>query len=288
MQAYRIVDWVKQYEVTIKKRATKAYEPEPSLDKLRKSPLPYVRISGVGHAQTTIDRRINEKAWRAGELNEAAVFGLYVKLVLIAANQPREFRGWVLDQRQNPMYAKQIAETLGYYEVGRVSEILSVLCDPEIELVSLCEFRQTSGQIRTNPEGSGLLYKTETETEENINKTKEDSESPSIVYASVSAQKIHLQIADARAKALKEVLRILRVDPNNQSDLTTFRDIFDQFEGRIVAGELTVEIFDAVVDEAVEAGGHRFKKIARFVNAMKLPRFGYMPVKRIVFDSKYR
>lgn len=287
MQAYRIVDWKRRYEIKADKRDAGENTPD---DQLRRKPHDFIKWRVFGHKLGHKYRTLTKKAWRPGEINELAVIGFFGKLLELAGDQESpQYRGWILDEDQQPMDVKAIAELLDIQEVGRLTEAMGMLID--VGWVEKSEFLQNLQRPAKIAGVSGKncspLIK-ETETEENISKTKEASENSPDFSDSVSNQKAHLQIADARAKALKEVLRILQVDPSNQSDLTTFRDIFDQLEGRIVDGVLTAEIFDAVVDEAAEAVGHRFKKIARFVNAMKLPRFGYMPVKREVLGSKYR
>lgn len=127
----------------------------------------------------------------------------------------------------------------------------------------------------------------ETETEEKSNLNERASVASLDFSDSASPGPGHLKIKEARQKALKQVLERLRIRADSPSDMTTFRDIFDQIEHRIVAGGLTIEIFDRVVDEAKDAASYRFKNTARFVNAMKREPFGYVPERRKVPGSKY-
>jgi len=317
-KAYRITEWVRQFEVDKKKHATKLYEPPPDISNLRILPLPYIRLAGGGHSQSTIDRRINQNAWRQGQLREMAVHGVYIKLLLLAAIQQREFRGWILDERQRPMHAKEIAETLGICEVRELEEILSILCSPEIGLLELCEYRQTSGceyrqvpgQVRTCPDKSGL-FKNETETEKkrNLNETKGVPESgqnceivensSEIVENSVSASDIQSDVsasefpAEEKVEAVRSdtagfLCEILQPSPSNPGDITTFRDILDQLKGRVNEGLCTIEIFDAVVEVARVCRREGENPIAMFVKAMKEKRFGYVPERRPrIISNKY-
>lgn len=273
MKAYRIVDWERLYEVDIKGHAVKPYEKPLPLDKLRKAPLQYIRFENTGHSLTATERRINEKAWRAGEIFEMAVRGLYKELVILAANQPRSYRGWILDNKQKPLNIKGIAEILGLYEIERVRAALGILTDPDIDLVELCELGQTSGKVRTIPDESGLFKK---ETENNVNINEEDSGFSVEFSDSVSKEAVEV----ARQKAALSLAEIFRVI--NKSDGTTFRHILDQLESKVISGELEVHIFGDMVKIAKECG---CGNIGMFVKAMKRHPFGYVPVRKQVFKE---
>jgi len=299
-QAYRIVDWVRLYEVDINGHAVGRYEKPPSIEKLRKSPLSYIRLENTGHAQTIIDRKINQKAWVAGQMDEMAVHGLFDKLLKIAGNQPRQFRGWILDEHQKPLTAKGIAEFLGIYEVGCVQKALGILTDPEVgllnvsefveNLLNVCEPGQTCAQMRRSPDECAL-FKNETEIKEIKPKETKRENSASDFSSDFSDSASHHQrleaIKETRSATVSQICVILQI-PNNPSDITTFRDIFDQVEQGIISGELNVKIFDSMIISAKEAASHRFKKLGRFVNAMKRPPFNYIPERRQVAGSKYR
>ena len=78
----------------------------------------------------------------------------------------------------------------------------------------------------------------------------------------------------------------LRLNSGNQSDMTTVRHIFDQIERRIVNQEVAIEIFDAMVDVAKECACRGKNPKAMFVQAMKEPRFGYVPEHRRLIGGK--
>jgi len=299
-QAYRIVDWVRKYEVDINGHAVGRYEKPPLVEKLRKSPLSYIRLENTGHAQTIIDRKINEKAWVAGQMDEMAVHGLFNKLLKIAGNQPRQFRGWILDEHQKPLTAKGIAEFLGIYEVGCVQKALGILTDPEVGLLNVGEFGenllnaresgQTCAEVRKNPDECAL-FKNETEIKRIKPKETKNEISTSDfaldVSGSASAQHRQEIIKNARDNSVRQICQILRI-PNNPSDITTFRDIFDQIEQGVISGEFSIGIFDSMIVEAKDAASHRFKKLGRFVNAMKRQPFGYIPERRKIHQSQFK
>jgi len=287
MQAYRITDWYRQFEVNLKNRAVDPYSEQLPLEQLRKSPLQYIRLVNTAHTLTQTDRGINEKAWLAGQINELAVYGLYIKLLCIAANQPREFRGWVLDKNQRPLTARGIADILGVFEVGQIQKALGILTDPEVGLLISCEYlpekckdRQTSGQIRKLPDKSGQIRlkkeeEEETETDTELNETKDAS----IFNSDVSVSAVpESELERRRACCCSALIRILRIRPENKSDITTCRDILNALQRRVEVGECTLEIFDAAVDEA--RGCYGPKKWGQFINTMKDRRFGYVPVGR--------
>jgi len=291
IKAYRIVEWRERYEVTDKGKPANENTP---LERLRKSPLPYVRFKVCGHKLAPGYRKLVKKAWRHGMGMELAVFGLFGKLLELAADQPAGFRGWILDEKQRPIYADQIAEILEVSEVDVVKVGLQILTDLEIgwlELAEFCEDREPSPSIGGDlwgkkGEASGgkkgkLLNETETESKANLNEEKASDASHDV---SDSAD----AIGEPRQKALRQVLILLRIKPDNPSDITTFRDIFEQVQARIINGELTTEVFDRVVDEAKDAASYRFKKTARFVNAMKREPFCYVPEHRKMPGSRYR
>lgn len=276
-RAYRIVEWQRRYEVTNKGRAADENTP---MTNLRKSSLDYVRSKVYGHSIGPAFHTIIDRAYIPGQINEFAVFGLFCKLAELAADQRREYRGWILDKDQQPMGAVEICKLFHIQEIKLIQHALDLLCHREVGWLEMAEFPDISGTSRICPEKPGDLYK-ETEREGNLNETKASDCSRNV---SDSAD----AVKEARCAALKQVLTHLRIRPDNPSDITTFRDIFDQIEDRILRGELTTEIFDRVVDEAKDADSYRFKKIARFVNAMKREPFCYIPEHRVVPGSKYR
>ena len=277
-QAYRIVDWKRRYEVTNKGRA--ADENTPT-EELRKSALDYVRSRVYGHSIGPALHNLIDRAYVPGEINEFAAFGLFHKLLELAADQQRKYRGWILDKDQRPMGAGEFAKLFRTHEVDRVQQSLNVLCHPEVGWLELTQFPGESGKVREVPAVPGLFKKeTETEVKENLNEKKA---SDCLRNFSDSAD----VVKQARQQALMQVLTLLRIRPDNPSDITTFRDIFDQIERGVTGGEFTTEIFDRVLDEAKEAAGHRFGRTGRFINAMKRKPFGYIPERRQVTGSKF-
>ena len=300
-QAYRIVDWKRRYEIKADKRdATEDTPPE----KLRKRPHDFIKWKVFGHRLGHKYRTMVQKAWKPGEINELAVLGFFGKLLELAGDQEdQKYRGWILDEDQQPMTMQQIAELLDIHEAGRLTEAMGILID--LNWVEKCQFLfsidQMSCEIVDNLlplqklQGAAKIaslscnpFLDETETEEKKNLNERASGASLDFSDSTSPYSGHLKIKEARCNALKQVLERLRIRPDNPSDITTFRDIFDQIEHRIVIGELTTEIYDRVIDEAKDAAGYRFKKTARFVNAMKREPFGYVPEHRKVPGSRYR
>jgi len=134
-EAYRIVDWW-QYEVTAKGRKAKKDTP---MEELRKAPLEYVRFPVHGHFLSADFRRMVKRAWNYGDLMTEACVGVYKMLCGLAGNQYREFRGYVLDDRQRPINPMQIAELLTI-STTKINTIFEVLMDNEVRWVELVEF----------------------------------------------------------------------------------------------------------------------------------------------------
>lgn len=293
-QAYRIVDWKRRYEIKADKRD--ANEDTPA-EKLRKRPHDFIKWKVFGHRLGHKYRMMVQKAWKPGEINELAVLGFFGKLLELAGDQEdQKHRGWILDEDQQPMTIQQIAELLDIQEVGRLTGAMGILID--LNWIEKCQFpfsiNQVSCEIRDNLlplqklQGAAkiatkacnpFLNETETEDKGNLNEKASD--------AAIDSSDSVGTVKEARATALMQVLKLLRIKPDNPSDITTFRDIFDQLEEGIIAGRLTTEIFSYAVDEARDAASHRFGRLGRFVNAMKQEPFGYVPERRKIPDSKY-
>ena len=274
MQAYRIVDWRKRYEVT--KKGRKAVGNEPMAE-LRKTPLDYLRSKNYGHSIGPALQYILDNAWRDNQIFEWSVFGLFQKMLEIAADQEREYRGWLLDKDQMPIYAAQIAKMFRSNQSQLFQDVLDILCNPAVRWLELAEFPDSSGRVRNVPAVTGDLYK-ETEEKIKITETKEDSD---------AAHDVSDSAATLRDEVIMQVCRLLRIDPNNKSDITTLRDIFDQITAGVERGELDMRIYERVIIEAKEAASHRFGKRGRFVNAMKRVPFNYVPVQRVVPGGRF-
>jgi len=321
-QAYRIVDWKRRYEIKADKRD--ANEDTPA-EKLRKRPHDFIKWKVFGHRLGHKYRMMVQKAWKPGEINELAVLGFFGKLLELAGDQEdQKHRGWILDEDQQPMTIQQIAELLDIQEVGRLTGAMGILID--LNWIEKCQFpfsiNQVSCEIRDNLlplqklQGAAKIatkacnpFLNETETEDKRNITEEKASDAALDFSdSADAQingvlktihdfspkeldrKFNLftkEAKEAREDAVKQICRLLRLNPDNPSDITTFRDIFDQLEEGIIAGRLTTEIFSYAVDEARDAASHRFGRLGRFVNAMKQEPFGYVPERRKIPDSKY-
>lgn len=303
MQAYRIVEWRRRYEIKADKRDAGGDTP---IEQLRRKPHEFIKWRVFGHKLGHKYRQIIQRAWRAGEINELAVIGFFGKLLEIAGDQAEpKYRGYILDEDQQPMDIRQIAELLGIHEVGRLSEAMTMLL--EVDWVTRCEFPFPISQMSCeNVENSALLQKlqgaakiagvnkglqslqNETVTEDKGNitetncKTKRVSDISFVVSDSVDSAN-----AKTRDRVVMQVCELLSIHPENKSDITTMQDIFGQIEVGIKQGELNVDIYERIIIEAKEAATHRLGKIGRFVNAMKREPFNYIPVQREVPGGKF-
>jgi len=143
-QAYRIVHWWK-YELLKNGKLATA---KTKMSSIRIKPLIYVRFPVHGHSLTADYRRMVR---RAGEL-AAACDGVYKALVGLAGNQVREYRGWVLDDRQRPLNPGQLAELLCLSE-RKVNQIFEILLDREVKWIEFLDFPES---LHKSLQGSGL------------------------------------------------------------------------------------------------------------------------------------
>ncbi len=145
MQAYRIVEWCGRYEVTNKGKAAVGDMP---VEGLKKGTLLYIRSKIYGHRLGPAFRKMNQKAWPYGAAMQAAAFGVFHKLLELAGDQQAPYRGWILDEKQRPIDADQIAYLLEW-DKDVVARALEVLAGPDVgwlELVSYPQkLRETSG-----------------------------------------------------------------------------------------------------------------------------------------------
>ena len=307
MKAYRIVEWLERYEVTEK---GKAAGPDTPIENLRKSPLPYVRFKVYGHAHGPAYRKIVRRAWVSGQAMELAVFGLFAKLLELAANQMRGFRGWILDEKQQPMNAQQIAETLDVQEVQSVKRALEILCDPAIGWVENLEFpgspqnSSTDGGALWGKEGEpcggkkGTLtwepFKNETETKVNENKVKEspacsgadsDSVSDSSQKGADSAS-VPWGTRERKKKIFTYEVVSQVIKPLCDSDRTTLRHIFEKIEEQIKSGFFDLDIYNQVEEAATECIDAK-NRMAMFVAVAK-ERFGYQPKRDRILQRAFR
>lgn len=154
MNAYRITDWDKNYEVT--KDGKPATENSKNI---RKTPLSYVRLAVQGHNPSMSYREMLQKANGKGMM----VFGVYCKLLELAGNQPRDYRGWLLDTKGVPLTADRIAFALCCNK-GDIDIALQVLTDRTVEWVRIADFKpeQTPGDNEDKIDCSVIINETET------------------------------------------------------------------------------------------------------------------------------
>jgi len=289
MEAYRIVDWWR-YEVTEKGHLAKFDTP---FEQLRKKPLEYIRWTNFGHRLGPAFRKLIKKAWPYGPGIAEATFGIFGKCMELAADQTREYRGWILDEKQNPMDAKAIAELLEW-DADVVARAMEILCCPEIQWLEFKpfsplrrEFPANRGALSTSipaelakhPGKSGTLLN-ETEKKRNKNETlpgnrgKTASVSNFSSSPSVSASVSKTDLGKKRNWAAMQLAEIFRT--TNQSDCTTLRHIIDQLQEKIELGQAGLEIFDKMIDAANQCRQAE-NPIAMFIAAMKQSPFGYVP-----------
>ena len=305
MEAYKVVDWRKHYEVNKNNYTAKDGE---DIDKLKVSPLEFVRWRVVGHNLSPGWRHIVSKGWKPGEINELAVLGLFGKLLELAANQKREFRGWILDNNQQPLNAKGVADLLMIHEFGRVQEALNLLCSPDINWMVLETFSQNSREFPKSPgipkkfgsvseDDLELLYN-ETETEPNVTKHNERvlpeapkpdkvSGSDLLCKAGSGSGSVQAPVKNVEAAKQQFMLELWEIlPPLSASDETTYRNIAAYLVGKIDAGRHQTEIFQKVADAARNcskmANLSKQHKIATFVKWCKHNTGFFASVQKLV------
>jgi len=116
-----IVEWLERYEVNSNGR-----EPKPG-DELRAGKLQFVRLKVYGHTQSTGFRRLKSVA---GD-RTMEVFGYFCKFLEIAANQKREQRGNLLNEKNQSATIEDLAFILDV-PVEQVENAVSVLSNEKV------------------------------------------------------------------------------------------------------------------------------------------------------------
>jgi hypothetical protein len=236
MQAYRIANWQKNYEVT---KDGKAASSNCSRKNLRQSPLAFVRLPVQGHNPSLTYRLLLAKAGKNG----MAVFGIFCKLLELAANQSSQYRGWILDDKQQPMNASQIAFCL-CCQTSDTDYALQILCEPEIALIEKTDWLTHSScqpteqtvkpddcADKTDDEKkneSPYINETNNENEDkdNINEKENNiSENETKANQSNSAESRFTTDADEQLKRLSEKLR--NKFPHNSKTVGNIRSNID-------------------------------------------------------------
>lgn len=241
--AWKITDWRERYEVTPKGR------PAGTDAALRISPLPYVRLFVHGRAQGAGWRRLQQATGTSRRL--ALAFAVFCKLLELAADQPRDLRGWILTENGEPATAADIAFFTGFLE-SDITNALDSLCDDTVGWVA----RADSSHLQETPPNSKELQvllepnrtelnETEPEEEPNTtepNRTEGDAgeETPAAPASvprderelrgdSVSASDNLLGSRDGIAFIIQSKLglKINRAMRQGRADLTTLRYLAD-------------------------------------------------------------
>jgi len=162
----RIAHWCERYEVSDKGRAAREG------DKLRTGPLAYLRVRVSGRGQDAEYMRLRQVAGTATRLE--ACIALFPRLLQIAADNPVDLRGMVLDEQGQPATVEDLEFFTGLRKRS-IQAALTVLADSRVQWIELAPFPGVPGDSRGFPETPGksgtlLEYrteqnKTETETE---------------------------------------------------------------------------------------------------------------------------
>ena len=187
-KAYRIVGWQDKYEVTSDDREAK---PGSVSRTLRVSPLRYIRYPVVGHTMPVEDSRLKQAA--KGPAQYEAALCLWPKLLGLAGVQKREYRGWILTERQKPATVDDLALFTGIRR-KTIAVGLELLAHADVGLIEFCPFPSNSAEDcekLQNP-ANPLINETDTKTDTNT-KTDTDTEgqttpSDSAVLSKVSGE----------------------------------------------------------------------------------------------------
>ncbi|MDD4888413.1 MAG: hypothetical protein PHU85_00655 [Phycisphaerae bacterium] len=171
MPCYRIREWTERYEVDDRGR------PAPGARPGRAGPLPFVRLPAFGHVQGAGYRRLARLCGTAARLE--ACMCVWPKLMELAAHQPRGRRGWILNEKDEPATAEDIAFLTGFRR-STVETALKYLSAQEVRWIEQADFVSDSPQTSTDlhkPPPSSRKARNETETETETDTETEETPS---------------------------------------------------------------------------------------------------------------
>ncbi len=246
---YEIVEWQQRYEVNIRGEAA------VSGDKLRKAPLTYYRSKVNGTCQGLGYRKLLGIA--GGRALE--VFGIFHKMLEIAAGQDRSCRGRINNS------ISELAMIIGIDEQN-IEKALSILSDNDLGwLRKITENPESSGRLRKITEASEnsvLLYnetkRNETkrnETEQNRTERKGNSACELLPSEEVVPDGVRIRfdfLKEDLSSSVRTSIIALHwhgaVRPllflKSPGDLSCLRDIQRWLTEQINTGECDVKIFD--------------------------------------------
>ncbi len=137
---YLISGWDKRYEVSSKGREAR----EGNV--LRAGALTFIRLRVHGHEQGLGYRKMQLLA----KERSMEVFGIFCKFLELAGNQPRENRGQLLNEKDEPATAKDLAFILSV-PIEQINHALEVLTDKSVRWLHNTE---TTTQLNTTQHNS--------------------------------------------------------------------------------------------------------------------------------------
>ncbi len=261
MTGYEVVEWRLRYEVNSRGTAAE------NGDKLRKAPLTYYRSKVTGTCQGLGYRKL----LRIANSKALEIFGIFHKLLEIAAGQQREGRG-VIKQS-----VPELAMIIGVDE-SNIEKALSVLSDKDLGwLVKLPERTGKSGdsgslqEFTETPEKSASFLNgdvtetetdtdTDTDTETKTEKGDSDLKLPQDYQDQSVEEAIYFDFAkeyftpSTRVVGLMwyEVVRPLLVR-GSKADITCLTDIQSWLAGMVDKGNFAIKVYDEVWQWAKDA-----------------------------------
>lgn len=160
--AWRIREWDQRYEVNARNRAAKPGQT------LRLGPLEYIRLPVWGYTLNKGYRRLKSAARTARRL-EAAMC-LWPKLLQLAGDNERGWRGWLLNEDGGPAEIQDFVYATGFRR-QTVAIGLEVLADPKVRWIERADVPEVPGISRKSPEVPGVSPSesdTDTESEKEI------------------------------------------------------------------------------------------------------------------------
>jgi len=284
MEAYRVFEWDRRYEVTDKGGEYKGQ------GKKRSTGLRYVRMANHGYSVGPGRQKLRLIAGpRAREVSD-----VFNDLLQFAASHSAECRGWILTDQGNPATAEDLCFHLAA-TAADVKFYMETLTDPRLGWLKIEEFMPAAGDSPEIPDDSaeipetpataaddsaelpGRLYnETETETDTKLNETENQSQTkaPAGPGENSDSDFSSRKVSDSDSMSWQVFeLKLSELLPKyTGSDFTTFRNLTNHLH-------FLQQKQPGIFDEALKlAKSCRFAGVrnpkARFIAACK-KNFGF-------------
>lgn len=254
-QVFYIKNWLQDHEVNASGRQAKEG------DRLRETPLGYIRLKTSGKKLDPDYRRLLEVA---GKARAMMVFGYYVQFLLLAGDETSENRGGILRNERHEVASEEDLAFLLLLSIKQIRYAISILV--KIGWMGIQD--EKGGEIHADSLNSASAAKisdaserNENEEENNLNletrKARGVLRKPVLSDSSDSNSGVSVSITNSTSMTIRSFnfhdTLVSIIVPRSQSDRTGFRKVTNWLKQKCENKEFEENIFDRVLQFAAES-----------------------------------